>query len=30
MPWKDMSIGEAPKYYMDVYDGGREKEKVRL
>lgn len=28
MPWKDMSIGEPPKYYMDVYDGGREIEKV--
>jgi hypothetical protein len=29
MPWRDMSLGEPPKYYMDVYDGGREREKVR-
>eukprot|EP00775_Hariotina_reticulata_P007028 gene7028-7242_t len=26
-PWQDMSLGEPPKYYMDVYEGGREKEK---
>ena len=29
MPWKDMTLGEPPKYYSDVYEGGREKEKVR-
>lgn len=29
MPWKDMTLGEPPKYYSDVYDGGREKEKVQ-
>jgi hypothetical protein len=29
MPWRDMSLGEPPKYYVDVYDGGREREKVR-
>eukprot|EP00882_Tetradesmus_deserticola_P030575 GHRQ01034402.1.p1 GENE.GHRQ01034402.1~~GHRQ01034402.1.p1 ORF type:complete len:153 (-),score=50.41 GHRQ01034402.1:18-476(-) len=29
MPWRDMSLGEPPKYYMDVYEGGREREKVR-
>lgn len=29
MPWRDMSLGEPPKYYMDVYDGGRERVKVR-
>jgi hypothetical protein len=23
-----MTLGEPPKYYMDVYEGGREKEKV--
>jgi hypothetical protein len=28
MPWKDMTLGEPPKYYMDVYDGGRLVEKV--
>jgi hypothetical protein len=28
MPWKDMTLGEPPKYYSDVYEGGREKEKV--
>jgi len=27
-PWQDMTLGEPPKYYMDVYEGGREKEKV--
>ncbi|KAF6264542.1 flagellar associated protein [Scenedesmus sp. NREL 46B-D3] len=27
MPWRDMSLGEPPKYYMDVYDGGRQREK---
>ncbi|WIA28521.1 hypothetical protein OEZ86_011064 [Tetradesmus obliquus] len=27
MPWRDMSLGEPPKYYMDVYDGGRERVK---
>lgn len=29
MPWKDMTLRECPpKYYMDVYDGGRLVEKV--
>ena len=28
MPWKDMTLGEPPKYYSDIYEGGREKEKV--
>lgn len=28
MPWKDMTLGEPPKYYMDVYQGGKEREKV--
>lgn len=27
-PWKDMTLGEPPKYYSDVYEGGREKERV--
>lgn len=28
-PWKDMTLGEPPTYYADVYEGGREREKVR-
>lgn len=27
-PWKDRCLGDPPKYYCDVYEGGREKEKV--
>jgi hypothetical protein len=27
-PWKDNCLGEVPKYYIDVYEGGRLKEKV--
>jgi hypothetical protein len=30
MPWKDMTLGEPLKYYSDVYEGGREKEKVNM
>lgn len=28
-PWGDMSLGTAPKYYSDPYDGGRQLERVR-
>lgn len=28
-PWQSMTLGEPPKYYSDIYDGGREREKVR-
>lgn len=29
MPWKDRTLGAPPVYYMDGYEGGRQKEKVR-
>jgi hypothetical protein len=29
-PWQATTLGEPPVYYSDVYDGGREKERVSL
>lgn len=29
MPWRDMTLGDPPKYYSDVYEGVRVREKVR-